>query len=317
MAAVPANKQSPAKHWCFTWNDEGDKVSHEEVIKALAPHCDYLVFQEEKGAEGTKHYQGYAEFTKAQRLSAITKFTLPHKPHWEKRKGTRQQARDYAMKEETRVKGPWQAGEKPWSEKNQGKRCDLEDIALKVKEGATDEELFEYSPGTTTRYLKHIQAVRFIFKPQRTQDLQVILSYGPPGTGKTRAFWDAAPNGWGVPVGKDLWFTGYAGQKHVLIDDFAGNIGLTQLLQILDRYPVQLNAKHGHVWWCPETVTVTTNCHPCNWYDYKERQDSYAALMRRFSHVFIFKKLGEEPEEANVENFFKYQKVIGRYTLEI
>lgn len=307
-------QQAVAKHWCFTWNDADDKIDQDIVKNVLAKHCDYLVYQEEKGADGTKHYQGYAEFTKATRLTAINKLTLPHHPHWEKRAGTRQQARDYAMKADTRQAGPWEAGEKPWIDKAQGKRQDLDDIALMVRDGNTDEEIFEAFPGNAMRFMNHIQKVRFIFKPVRTEDLQVRLLYGPPGTGKTRYFWDAFPKGWSVPVGKDLWFTGYAGQKDVLIDDFAGNIGLTQLLQILDRYPVQLNAKHGHVWWCPNNVFVTTNCHPCNWYDYSERQDSYRALQRRFNEVFVFEADFEgEMKGVPVEDFFQHQKVDGRF----
>lgn len=308
-----------AKHWCFTWNDKNDKCCPEDITKALSEHCDYLVFQEEKGEEGTKHYQGYAEFIKPLRITAIQKLTAPHLPHWEKRKGTRKQARDYAMKEDTRVAGPWEAGQKPWNEKqgNQGKRADLDAVAALVKEGKTDLEIFEEHPGTTLQFLKNIQTLRIIFKPQRLVDLKVLLFYGPPGTGKTRKFWELAPDGWSVPVGKDLWFTGYAQQRQVLIDDFAGNIGLTQLLQLLDRYVVQLNAKHGHVWWSPDLVVLTTNCHPCNWYDYTTRQDSYAALMRRFTTVFHFKELDVEPEEVSVVNFFKFQKVVGKYTLTL
>lgn len=319
-----AQRAAPAKHWCFTWNDADDKMTHEDIMALLAPHCDYVTFQEEKGAEGTKHYQGYAEFAKVQRPSSLAKITAPHKPHWEKRQGTRDQAREYARKEDTRVaiegrdSGPWEGGEKPWSKKvgNQGERKDLNKIALMVKEGATDQQVFEEHPGLTMKYLNHIQKVRFIFKPRRQEELQVVLLYGTPGTGKTHAFWNKFPNGWGVPVGKDLWFTGYAGEPEVLIDDFAGNIGLTQLLQILDKYPVQLSTKGYHCWWCPNVVCITTNCHPCNWYNYKERQDSYAALERRISQVFIFKEKFKDPEEADVHNFFNFQKVPGRFNLE-
>lgn len=310
---------SEAKHWCFTWNDADDKLTYEDVIDKLAEHCDYLVFQQEVGEEGTKHYQGYAEFTKAKRLSAIQKLTTPHRPHWEKRKGTRDQARDYAMKKDTRVDGPWEAGQKPWSAKSgkRGERTDLEAVAKMVQDGATDEEIFNEHPAVTLKYLNNVQKVRFIFKPTRTNDLSVSLLYGPPGTGKTRMFYDTFPTGWAVPVGKDLWFTGYQGQRAVLIDDFAGNIGLTQLLQILDRYPVQLPTKGAHVWWCPDNIVVTTNCHPCNWYEYKERQDSYAALERRFTevHVFTLEDGNSVRSLTNVHNFFNFQKVVGRHYL--
>lgn len=318
--AVPANKQSQAKHWVFTWNDKDDKYTYEDVIDRLAPHCDYLVFQQEKGEgtekqQGTKHFQGYCEFKKPLRFSAVQKL-CPCKPHWEKRKGTRKEARAYAMKEETRVDGPWEAGDKPFSpDKGPSQNQILDEMALLVKAGKTDQEIFDQFPGQAMRFMNNIQKVRFIFKPVRTEELKVVLLYGTPGTGKTRFFWETFPDGWSVPVGKDLWFTGYAGEKNVLIDDFAGNIGLTQLLQILDRYPVQLNAKHGHVWWCPTNILVTSNCHPCNWYDYSKRQDSYTALKRRFKAVFVFSPTATDgnADETDVEDFFENQKVDGRY----
>ena len=74
------------------------------------------------------------------------------------------------------------------------------------------------------------------------------------------------------------------GQSTVLIDDFAGNVGLTQLLQILDRYPVQVPVKGGFVWWCPNVIIITTNVPLEQWYDYSSRQDSLAALQRRITH---------------------------------
>lgn len=219
------------------------------------------------------------------------------------------------MKADTRVDGPWEAGDKPWSDKGQGRRTDLEAVATMVRDGCTDEEIFTAHPGTTLQYLTQIQKVRLIFKPTRDTDLKVVLLYGPPGTGKTRFFWDKFPDGWSVPVGKDLWFSGYQGQKNVLIDDFAGNIGLTQLLQILDRYPVQLPTKGSHVWWCPDNIVITTNCHPCNWYDYKERASSYEALERRITAVFKLTEEDANPPETPVHNFFAYQKVVGKFYL--
>jgi len=319
MSKTKKKQEAPSKHWCFTWNDAEDRYTYEDIIDKLGSACDYLVFQQEVGEEGTKHYQGYAEFTKEQRLTSLRKLTFPVKPHWEKRRGTREQARDYAMKEETRVDGPWVSGQKPWRDakaltKNKY-REDINAVALMAKEGATDAEIFEEHPGITMQFLSHIQKARFIFKPVRTTDLKVVLLYGPPGTGKTRFFWDKFPDGWSVPVGKDLWFTGYGGQKNVLIDDFAGNIGLTQLLQILDRYPVQLPTKGHHVWWCPDNIIITSNCHPCNWYDYKERQDSYAALERRITGVFKLTKEDPNPQMTETSNFFRYGKSVGRFYL--
>lgn len=298
---------SAAKHWVFTLNDKQDRLTNETVIDMIAPHCDYLVFQEEKGVDGTKHYQGYAEFKKPERLSSIQKHTGIWKPHWEKRKGTRQQAREYAMKDETRVDGPWESGDKPWNPKNgkQGKRSDLDKLARSVQEKKTDAEIFEEQPGSTLKYLRHIQSCRQIWKPVRQTNLQVHLYYGAPGTGKTRLFWEAYPDGFQLPISKNLWFSGYAFQSAVLIDDFAGNTGLTQLLQILDRYPIQVETKGGHTWFCPDFIAITSNLHPWEWYDYAKRTSSYAALKRRIHKVVHFTSDDKTPCSIDKEEFFE------------
>lgn len=303
-------KRLPAsKHWCFTLNDADDNLEHTDVLEIWGPHCDYLIFQEERGEEGTKHYQGYAEFTKPCRPAGLTKH---FKPHWEKRRGRREQAREYCCKEATRVAGPWEHG--TWSNAAQGKRSDLEDVADSIKTGKNQLEIFEEYPAATIRYYSNIEKCRNLYKPVRQNDLQVGLLFGKPGTGKTRAFWESYPQGWSLPVSKNMWFSTYQGQRHVLLDDFAGNVGLTQLLQILDRYPVLLDTKGSHTWWCPDIIIITSNIHPFDWYDYSSRTDSYAALKRRVHKVVIYNDDGSN-EEVDKEEFFENSKpAVGRFT---
>lgn len=302
--------RAQAKHWVFTLNDEDERLSYEEVVDFIGPHCEYLVFQEERGENGTKHYQGYAEFKKPHRITSIQRFHKTLRPHWEKRKGTRDQARDYAMKEATRVDGPWESGERAWSQKpgKRGQRSDLLALATSVRDGKTDLEIFEEFPAQTLVHLKHIQNLRMVIKPERSEELNVCLLYGPPGTGKTRSFYELFPDGYAIPVSKNLWFSNYQQQRACLIDDFSGQVGLAQLLQILDRYPVQVETKGGHVWWCPDTICITSNLHPWEWYDYSTRTDSYRALKRRFSKAVHFRDADTPNSELEIEDFFENQK---------
>lgn len=307
------NKVSAAKHWCFTLNDADDQLEFSDVIEIWGPHCDYLVFQEEQGEEGTKHYQGYAEFKKPVRLTGITAIAKHFKPHWEKRKGKPAEARAYCMKEDTRIAGPWEHGE--WKGGGQGARTDLLEVAGAIKEGKTQKEIFEEFPASTLRYYGNIEKCRNLYRPKREHELTVTLCVGKPGSGKTQNFWNFCEEhdfpGWEIPPGKDIWFTGYNGEQNVLIDDFAGNIGLTQLLKILDKYPLSCPSKGSHVWWCPTNICVTTNAHPWQWYDYETRQDSYQALKRRFSHVIEFTKVDDvyEQKQLDVEDYFENQKI--------
>ena len=296
---------SRCRNWCFTYNNPSE--SPEEFIALFPETLRYLVFQKEQGEEETEHYQGYCEFSVSFRLAGLKK--IHNSVHWEPRRGTRDQAREYCLKEDTRIDGPWEFGE--WTQQR-GQRTDLEALYKQARTAKTLLEVAEACPSQYIRYYKAVQHVRQIEafdKPIRQADLQVFLYYGPPGTGKTRLAYETAPDLYAIPLGKTLWFDNYAGEPDVLIDDFSGNLRLVDTLRMLDRYPIQVPVKGGHVWWCPTTIHLTTNVHPRNWYDYSKRADSYRALTRRFTKVihFLDDETKEEFEGQELINFFNAQ----------
>lgn len=101
---VPKKKrEAPAYHWCATLNNADHRRRIKDWFDDVCEDwpINYIVAQEEVGQGGTNHFQIYVEFSKAMRFSAIKK--LLHgasEAHWEKRKGTPTQARDYCMKGE-------------------------------------------------------------------------------------------------------------------------------------------------------------------------------------------------------------------------
>jgi len=102
-----ARRAAPAKHYVFTLNNpllsDADMLA---ALRDLSDHFSYCVFQREAGDEGTVHLQGYVEFNKKLRITQIAALLAPlNGAHWEKRRGTRQQARDYCMKDDTRLEG--------------------------------------------------------------------------------------------------------------------------------------------------------------------------------------------------------------------
>lgn len=305
---------SQARNWCFRYSNPTESADELiELFKTKDSSTRYISFQKERGEEGGEdghiHYQGYVEFSKQKRLAALKK--IHNSIHWEVRRGTRDEARNYTRKEETRIDGPWEFGE--W-EQTRGERTDLQELYKLARTSKTLSEVAEAMPGSYMRHYKAVQHVRQMAafdKPTRTEDLQVILFYGPPGLGKTRHAYEEAPDLYAIPLGKQLWFDNYCAEKDVLIDDFSGNLRLVDTLRMLDRYPVQVPIKGGHVWWCPTRIYVTSNVHPRNWYDYSQRKDSYRALTRRFSRVVMFSE-DQEPQEfvgdevADFFNSFNY-----------
>lgn len=244
--------------------------------------CDFLqyaVWQKEKGSH--EHFQGYIELTKPAAITALKKVypTI----HFEKRKGTQEQAIKYCKKEESRIDGPWEWG----TPAKQGKRTDL----LKLKEYAESGKRKADMPvelyDAYAKYPRFYNTFELFVKPERRLDLQVLLVIGPTGTGKTRLAYDNCKDLFVLPITckRDMWFDGYDGHTEVLLDDFSGQIALAQLLKVLDIYDNKLPIKGGFITFIPKKIIVTTNIHPSKWYKWAGREAQYPALIRRFTHL--------------------------------
>lgn len=187
-----------ARAWCFTFNNHW---AREPIDPSCWPNLRYAVYQEEIGENGTPHLQGYCEFNTPKRLSAL-KEILPE-AHWERRRGTRDQARAYCMKDDTRIEGTDYQEIGDWSGGGQGARTELAQISQMVLDGATEEEIALAHPGSYMRYYRGINQFRLVTRPTfitPTYTLnqfsmpdfttvvgsKPILLYGESGTGKTQ-----------------------------------------------------------------------------------------------------------------------------------
>lgn len=145
-----------ARNWCFTIHDPAS-------IWEEDPRERYVVWQLESCPEtGRKHLQGYVEFNKQLRLAALKK--LHPTAHWEARRGTRDQARAYCMKEETRLEGPYERG--TW-ETQQGKRTDLEGAVAALREGGM-KRVVEEHPTVFVKFHKGLRELERAIAPRPT-----------------------------------------------------------------------------------------------------------------------------------------------------
>lgn len=277
-----------SKYWIFTLNNPTDALALESF-----PHASYLVYQKEKGENGTVHYQGYLETSTRVRFSQLK--SANERIHWEVRRGTQAQAIEYCTKSDTRLDGPWHLGE-PSTVTGQGQRRDLVAIRDAIDAGASFHDIREQHPNESYTIRRNIMEDirdrdRAIHSSRSRPELQVYVYWGDAGTGKTRSVYDehgftdvytlnTSSNG-------NLWFDGYEYEPVLLIDDFRGWIKFQEFLKILDIYPFRLPIKGSFDYAAWTKVYITSN-HPIeDWYR-DESNHHLPALRRRIHRVVHF-----------------------------
>jgi hypothetical protein len=127
---------------------------------------------------------------------------------------------------------------------------------------------------------------------RRRDPLTVILLYGPTGIGKSGmvARNHRPQDLFRRPTGGQ-WFDGFDQQPAMLMDEYAGELPLSTLLQVIDRYPVSVEVKGGHVILVHlRRIYICSNLHPAQWYRWQtpkaDRRPQYFAVARRIHHVY-------------------------------
>lgn len=189
--------------------------------------------------------------------------------HLEMRKGTQAQAVSYCEKPDTRVDGthPERYGQL----KQQGARTDLDTLCRLIINGdSTPTDIMLESPAT---WCRNYRALDLLSQRSRNvvrrQWLTTVIFYiGNPGSGKSRTVHAVAPNAY-VKDQSHKWWDGYCGESEVVIEDLNNENGIpiSQMLQLLDRYPCNVEVKGGMVNFAPKTIYITANmeidqCYP-------------------------------------------------------
>ncbi len=278
-------KVMQSRRWVFTLNN----YTPEEVTAINSFHdsnkCKFLIYQLEKGENGTPHVQGYVVFSGNQRLRAVRE--LVARGHWETARGDHASCVAYSSKNDTRISGPFTFGEHG----KQGQRSDLECAAGLVRTDGL-RGVAEQLPGLFIKFHRGLGAYQQIMQGGAHRvGLRTMAYIGKPGTGKTyRCFEEAAYRAEELyrPVVTEskIWFDGYQGEKCILLDDFTGKgVPISQLLQICDVYPMRVEVKGGTVWAMWETVFLTSNLYMREWWEGGVACVHMRALERRMTRV--------------------------------
>jgi Putative viral replication protein./RNA helicase. len=265
--------------FCFTINNPGD--GDRPNLESFPFTVDYLVWQIERGEEGTTHIQGYL-YVKNKASFGQIKSALP-RAHIEAAQGTAVQNRVYCTKEQGRLEGPFEFGTIP----SQGKRNDLKDFVELVKTSGRPSErtLIEECTSITARYPKFVDRVIRQYEAPRTWVMDVRVYYGHPDTGKTqRAASESGDAYWYSGGG---WFDGYTGQQTVIFDDFLGQdsgISYNLWLRLCDRYDLSVPIKGGFARFTSKIIIFTSNVRWDQWYE----KYNYDAMKRRITTCLNF-----------------------------
>lgn len=211
--------------------------------------------------------------------------------HCEKRKGSREQARDYCRKVDTRTDGPWECGT---FTKGQGQRTDLEDATTALMETRSLDSVADSHPVAYVKYSRGLQNLLYIKRKQdakKWRDITVKVFWGEAGSGKTRAA-VAQTDSYFIldKISDNMWFDGYDSEEHLIIDDFYGWIKFGNFLRLCDGYPYRCPIKGGMLWANWTSVTFTSNKHPDSWYDQSKLNDAQInAFHRRITEIVEYK----------------------------
>jgi len=231
----------------------------------------YAKGQQEIGVEGGyHHWQFLVWMGKSVRLSALKKIWPTG--HFELGKSAA--AEEYVWKEDTAVAGSrFEVGRRPGVRSAPKDWQAIRSAACEGRLADVPDDVFIRNYGQLSRiasdYMVPVGIVR-----------RVIVYWGRTGSGKSRRAWDEAgldayPKS---PLSK--FWDGYRGHKNVVVDEFRGGIDIGHVLRWFDRYPTIVEIKGSSVVLKAESIWITSNISPEQWYPGIDAE-TLSALLRR------------------------------------
>lgn len=270
---VHHTKMSRGRHWVFTLNNPEGAFDWE----LLSEHLRYLVYQSEVGENGTHHFQGYFQTKKPERITSLKK-KFDDEAHIEFCRDPKK-AQAYAMKEDTRVEGPWEYGKAVFEHD----RTDLVALKSDLDEGKSLSEVAGDHFALYLRYGRYITEYKSLQQSDRNEAPKVVVIIGPPGSGKSSRVRSLHPDQEVYAMNPDtLWWDGYENQSVVVIEEYCGQWKYEYLLQLLDRYPMRVQVKGSTRKFNSPYIYITSNVSIDSWY----RSVDYLALYRRLSEYW-------------------------------
>ena len=308
------NNDTQARKWQLTINNPLEHGLTHDVIKHLLKKLKSLIYyvgQDEIGLEEkTLHTHVYVQTKNGILFSTIKK--LFPTAHIEQAKGSPQANYDYITKT-----GKHQNTEKATTSlpetffeystlptEEQGKRNDLEQITIDIQNGKTPADILrdnhsnmKYVNLITKTYdafvheEDHKARIKFEqFRYKERADIFVTYIEGAPGIGKTRTIRALYGNKniYSVKQRSIYPFANYRGEDVILFDDFNySNFDIEEMLELLDRYPLEISNRYENKEACWTKVLIVSNLSFSSQYPHLSVGSKLRIALERRIHQFI------------------------------
>lgn len=306
-----------SRKWLLTINNPKEHGYDHDYIKMTLEKWKGVVYWcmcDEVGGKNSVYHTHLFLMGSNGILFSTVKKKFP-KAHIDYCRGLAQENRDYirkegkykgGIKEETNLKDTFEEnGDCPTE--RPGQRNDLIELYDMVKAGMDTYDILEADPS----YMQHFDKIdrcRQVIKEkefrERFRELNVEYWSGTTGTNKTRTVMEhfGYANVYRVTDYKNP-FDGYRGQDVVVFEEFHGNFSISEMLVLLDGYPLDLPCRYNNKTACYTKVYILSNVDLADQYkaEQQESRETWNAFLRRISAVKIFDEKGikdyKSPEE--------------------
>lgn len=277
------NDTPQVAHWCFTSYEN-------EAPPYVAEKMKYMVFQIERCPDTQRlHFQGYVEFARSYKMQTVKNLLGSNTIHVEPRRKERHEAREYCMKEDTRIDGPFEFG--IWNDKSQGRRSDLQDVSKSIKEGKSFRKICEDHTDAAIKYHKGIKAViKTLNNKERDPNLYNVILWGDTRCGKSTFAYKRWPKAYRDYI--TSWWENYEGEEEAIYDEFDGrdHMDSSLLKKITHKFDVSVPYKGDSTRYYARTNIFTSNVNPRDWYP----REHWEPIKGRMTHIIYCQKQGEE-----------------------
>lgn len=284
-----------SKQWCFTMNNYTMTQVNDIILKAQADErLQYIVFQPERGAQGTPHLQGYVAFVNRRARSTVKNWLGDNRAHLEVTRGTPKQASYYCKEDKMDPDagfGVFEYGVLPTELNLQHNGQRLLQVKEFIDNGHHVWDIPALEPscyGTIINNHNALEKYEMHVTAPRSKQTDFIVLWGTTGTYKSTAAKRVRNAYFLQPGNNGLWWGGYIPAKHpnVVLDDFDGRwCRPGDLKRIINHLPCTVETKGGVRQFTASSLYITSNWSPLEWWKNPKPQD-IEPIQRRITAEF-------------------------------